>query len=267
MPLAALCWCAYAWRCLFLCFIDFLTESLSIEHRMLELSTDKIQVCSFGDGCKLRAEMARKNMYVRSTAEDRPAKMFRTDNGPVPSHSPTPGGPPPGADRNTDNPPCDTLFIGNLSQRTTEADVEAYFRNLMGDRFAACKLSRSGTNRVSAFVQFVDVATAEEVHASQQGVEMPGSDRGPMRIQFSKNALGEFGKRRREEAAAAAAAASGSPGGPGHNPMDQHLQTLNHAAAQGGMPGNGPMNAPMNNTMPVVNLEPGAQVMAMSGAC
>lgn len=183
--------------------------------------------------------MARKNMYVRSgVGEERPAKSFRTEAGSVPGHTPAPGQPSPGSDRNTDNPPCDTLFIGNLSQRMTEGDVEAYFRSLMGDRFAACKLSRSGTNRVSAFVQFVDIATAEEVHASQQGVELPGSDRGPMRIQFSKNALGEFGKRRREEAAAAAAAAaaaSGSPDGSGYNPVDQHLQPANNAAAPEGL--------------------------------
>lgn len=173
--------------------------------------------------------MARKNMYVRSGGEERPAKSFRTETGAVPSQSPASGHPSPGSDRNTDNPPCDTLFIGNLSQRMTEGDVENYFKNLMGDRFAACKLSRSGTNRVSAFVQFVDIATAEEVHASQQGVELPGSDRGPMRIQFSKNALGEFGKRRREEAAAAAAAAaaaSGSPDGAACAPTDQQ-QPLN----------------------------------------
>lgn len=205
--------------------------------------------------------MARKNMYVRSGVEERPTKVFKTENGPVPSHSPTPGGAAAGPDRNTDNAPCDTLFIGNLSQRMTETDVEAYFRNLMGDRFAACKLSRSGTNRVSAFVQFVDIPTAEEVHASQQGVEMPGSERGPMRIQFSKNALGEFGKRRREEAAAAAAAAaaSGNPDGSGFNPVDQHLQALNDAAAQGGLPVAAPIDPA---ALPVVV---GAPVVAFTG--
>ena len=58
-----------------------------------------------------------------------------------------------------------------------------------------------------------------------QGKELPGSDRGPMRIQFSRNPLGEFaGKRRRDDAggyglpygagydAAAAAAGGVQPG-------------------------------------------------------
>lgn len=221
-------------------------------------------LCSFGDGCKLRAEMARKNMYVRSGTDERPAKVFRTDNGPVPAHSASPGGPSPGPDRNGDNPPCDTLFVGNLSPNMTEADVEAYFRNLMGDRFAACKLSRSVANRVSAFVQFVDIATAEEVHASQQGVEMPGSDRGPMRIQFSKNALGEFGKRRREAAAAAAAAAQagGSPTAAVQPPVDQQAQPVNTSPVPTGHPVTAPINPA---SVPVVTLEQGAPIVAIAG--
>ena len=170
--------------------------------------------------------MARKNMYFRGGGgggDERPPKSFRGADGgayaggPGAYSGPAPGGP----DRNSGNPPCNTLFVGNLTSAVSDLEIENYFRNLQGDAFVTCKVNRSNPNRVSAFVQFADITVAQEVHDSQQGKELPGSDRGPMRIQFSKNPLGEFSKRKREEMAAAAAAAGGA-GGPGPGPGPQY---------------------------------------------
>jgi hypothetical protein len=153
--------------------------------------------------------MARKNMYIRG-GDERPAKAYRSDTGPQTypsSYPPAAGAPAYGGagglagDRNIDNPPCNTLFIGNLTPAVSDNEIESYFHSLKGDGFVTCKVNRSNPNRVSAFVQFAEIAIAQDVHDSQQGKELPGSDRGPMRIQFSKNPLGEFSKRRREEAA------------------------------------------------------------------
>lgn len=195
---------------------------------MAALGPDRAAYCSFGDGCYLRAEMARKNMYVR---EDRPAKVFRTEAPPPQG----PGGSPyTSVDRNSDNPPCDTLFVGNLPPHVSEEEIEGFFRNSIGNHFAACKVNRNASGRVSAFVQFVDIEAAKDAHATLQGKELPGSDRGPMRIQFSKNALG---KRRREEAGGPPAGGGGGPAygaqDPGFDPVDQQLQQLQNVANAG----------------------------------
>ena len=187
----------------------------------------------YEEGAKLRCEMARKNMYVRT--DDRPTKAYRPEGG-------TPygtaygsgagaGGGSAGVDRNVDNPPCNTLFIGNLSPAVSDEAIENYFRNVKGDGFVQCKVNRSNPSRVSAFVQFAEIPIAQEVHASEQGKELPGSDRGPMRIQFSKNPLGEFGKRRREEEA------YGGGYGGGSNPGEAPPPTAAYAAPPAGADG------------------------------
>ena len=73
-----------------------------------------------------------------------------------------------GGDRNAENAPCNTLFIGNLSPAVGDTEIENYFRNLKGDAFVTCKVNRSNPSRVSAFVQFADIEAATEVHTSQQ---------------------------------------------------------------------------------------------------
>jgi hypothetical protein len=192
-----------------------------------------LRPCRFDTGTFLRAEMARKNMYIRSDSE-RPTKTFRSDAGAAAPYT-GPAGPGGFQDRNQTNPPCNTLFIGNLSPAIDDPAIESYFRNIKGDAFVTCKVNRSNPARVSAFVQFTDVAAASEVHDTQQGKEMPGSDRGPMRIQYSRNPLGEFGKRRREEA--------GYPGPDMPSPGGSYGQAGGAAAPQA-------MGAPTSAYMP-----------------
>jgi len=49
---------------------------------------------------------------------------------------------------------------------------------------------------ISAFIEFTDVGAAAACHQAQQGLILASSDRGPIRVQFSKNPFG----RKREPA-------------------------------------------------------------------
>ncbi|EIE26934.1 hypothetical protein COCSUDRAFT_12206, partial [Coccomyxa subellipsoidea C-169] len=160
----------------------------------------------FDDGAILRCEMARKNMYIKDDAAA--AKRGRMEYSPYPAApSPAPSGgayyaPAPASapvqpprsyvpvNNTKDNPPCNTLFIGNLSENTNEDELRGLFVGQPG--FRQLKLVR-GARSVTCFVEFSDVASAMGVHQSQQGAVLSTSDRGGIRIQYSKN---PFGKKR-----------------------------------------------------------------------
>jgi hypothetical protein len=141
----------------------------------------------FDDVSILRAEMARKNMYLK---EDGPTtKRPRTEFGDAPPAAPAPvGGPKPFAPAPThDNPPCNTLFVANLNDSVMEPDLENVFMHLPG--FRLVKIVR-GPRSVSGFVDFMDIPSAMSAHQSQQGAAFPFTNPGGMRIQYAKNPLG-----------------------------------------------------------------------------
>lgn len=86
-----------------------------------------------------------------------------------------------------DNPPCNTLFIGNLGESTSEAELRGLFSGQPG--FRQMKVLRQGRSTV-CFIEFLDVSSAMAVHNNLQGALLASSDRGGMRIQFSKNPYG-----------------------------------------------------------------------------
>lgn len=86
-----------------------------------------------------------------------------------------------------DNPPCNTLFIGNLGENTNEAELRGVFASQPG--FRQMKVLRQGKNTV-CFVEMQDVPSAMNVHSALQGAVLSTSDRGGMRIQYSKNPFG-----------------------------------------------------------------------------
>jgi len=217
---------------------------------------DAVQNLCFDDAAVLRAEMARKNMYFKD-ADNGAAKRPRHVPSATPGYEqyyPGYGGyPPPAAahastfqqvSNTKDNPPCNTLFIGNLGDNTSEAELRAMFCHMPG--FTQLKMVRNHRS-TTCFVEFGDVASAMMVHQQQQGAILQSSDRGGIRIQYSKN---PFGKKRdatgqllslksgepvleppmhaAEQAAAAAAAGmgpgAGDPAAAGGPPKhDQHL--------------------------------------------
>ncbi|KAG2428385.1 hypothetical protein HYH02_014401 [Chlamydomonas schloesseri] len=87
-----------------------------------------------------------------------------------------------------DNPPCNTLFIGNLGDTVDEGELTALFACQPG--YKQLKLLRH-PRQVSCFVEFADVNSAAAVHSALQGALLTSSDRGPIRIQYSKNPYGK----------------------------------------------------------------------------
>eukprot|EP00897_Mesotaenium_endlicherianum_P003737 jgi/Mesen1/3391/ME000192S02556 len=88
---------------------------------------------------------------------------------------------------NKDNPPCNTLFIGNLGESTSEAEVRSLFSSQPG--FRQMKVLRQNHGTV-CFIELADVSSAIAIHAKLQGAVLTSSDRGGMRIQYSKNPFG-----------------------------------------------------------------------------
>eukprot|EP00271_Cylindrocystis_brebissonii_P011510 TRINITY_DN29350_c0_g1_i1.p1 TRINITY_DN29350_c0_g1~~TRINITY_DN29350_c0_g1_i1.p1 ORF type:complete len:398 (+),score=66.41 TRINITY_DN29350_c0_g1_i1:137-1195(+) len=86
-----------------------------------------------------------------------------------------------------DNPPCNTLFIGNLGENTSEAELRGLFAGHRGYR--QMKVLPQGKTKV-CFVEMQDIPTAQAVHAAMQGLMLTTSDRGAIRVQFSKNPFG-----------------------------------------------------------------------------
>eukprot|EP01024_Parvocaulis_polyphysoides_P061833 TRINITY_DN6903_c0_g1_i11.p1 TRINITY_DN6903_c0_g1~~TRINITY_DN6903_c0_g1_i11.p1 ORF type:complete len:374 (+),score=27.83 TRINITY_DN6903_c0_g1_i11:2-1123(+) len=174
-------------------------------------SVESISQLVFDENHVLRCEMARKNMYVKEETVETSASRQSGFGTYPPPHSapdfvlqssgqgmgiglaaPVPAPVRPqgyGQVTNTrDNPPCNTLFVGNLSDTVDENDLKFLFSTQPGFRQMKLVRSDKGTN---CFVEFADDRSATVVHHQQQGAILATSDRGPIRIQFSKNPFGQ----------------------------------------------------------------------------
>eukprot|EP01025_Chloroclados_australasicus_P065850 TRINITY_DN8985_c0_g2_i1.p1 TRINITY_DN8985_c0_g2~~TRINITY_DN8985_c0_g2_i1.p1 ORF type:complete len:360 (+),score=40.43 TRINITY_DN8985_c0_g2_i1:316-1395(+) len=188
-------------------------------------SVDNISQLVFDENHVLRCEMAHKNMYVKEEALNPmvkkqrfvpalgdpqlglmeqqvgypgdfslPMQLTSASSMGLAAPVPAPVRPAYGQVTNMrDNPPCNTLFVGNLSDNVDENDLRSLFQAQPG--FRQMKLVH-GDKGINCFVEFVDEQTATMVHRQQQGAILPSSDRGPIRIQFSKN---PFGKKRERD--------------------------------------------------------------------
>lgn len=85
------------------------------------------------------------------------------------------------------NPPCNTLFIGNLTDGVDEQELRDVFGSQPG--FQQLKLAQTKKG-ISAFIEFDNIESAIECHKSKQGIVLKSSERGPIRVQFSKNPFG-----------------------------------------------------------------------------
>nr|ADE77187.1 unknown [Picea sitchensis] len=86
-----------------------------------------------------------------------------------------------------DNPPCNTLFIGNLGENTNETELRGLFSGQPG--FRQMKVLRQERSTV-CFIEYEDLHSAAAVHNNLQGAVLSSSERGGMRIQYSKNPFG-----------------------------------------------------------------------------
>lgn len=74
-----------------------------------------------------------------------------------------------------DNPPCNTLFVGNLGDTVNEPELRQLFGTLAG--FRQLKLIR-GARSVTCFVEFADLPSAMACHQNQQVHSMRWSLKG-----------------------------------------------------------------------------------------
>jgi RNA recognition motif-containing protein len=88
------------------------------------------------------------------------------------------------------NPPCPTLFIGNVSDAATEEDLIEAFSGL--DGYVRCRMGPQEltARRRVAFVDFKNTQYSTMAMAQMQGVHLPfeGSraERKPIRIEYAK---------------------------------------------------------------------------------
>lgn len=114
---------------------------------------------------------------------------------------------PPPANPADQNPPCNTLYVGNLPPDATEQELRALFSTQKGFKRLSFRtknqaLSASGQSSghnhgPMCFVEFEDVALATRALADLYGRTLPRSGpsngKGGIRLSFSKNPLGVRG--------------------------------------------------------------------------
>ncbi|KAG5237957.1 U1 small nuclear ribonucleoprotein [Salix suchowensis] len=106
-----------------------------------------------------------------------------------------------------DNPPCNTLFIGNLGENINEDELRGLFSVQPG--FKQMKVLRQERHTV-CFIEFEDLNSATNVHHTLQGAVIPSSGSVGMRIQYPFR-FNPFGKRKDGIHHVASPSANGAP--------------------------------------------------------
>lgn len=119
---------------------------------------------------------------------------------------------PPPANPADQNPPCNTLYVGNLPPDATEQELRQLFGGQKGFRRLSFrnKNNNNSGHGPMCFVEFEDVAHATRALAELYGSQLPRpvgthNNKGGIRLSFSKNPLGVRGPNSRR---------SGSSGSP-----------------------------------------------------
>lgn len=85
------------------------------------------------------------------------------------------------------NPPCNTVYVGNLPLSTSEDELKVIFSQQRGYRRLCF---RTKSNGPMCFVEFEDIGYATNAIHSLQGYMLSNSIKGGIRLSFSKNPLG-----------------------------------------------------------------------------
>ncbi|MCJ1307969.1 cell cycle RNA binding protein whi3 [Agyrium rufum] len=85
------------------------------------------------------------------------------------------------------NPPCNTLYVGNLPIDTSEDELKALFSKQRGYRRLCFRTKQNGP---MCFVEFEDVSFATKALNELYGYPLHNSVKGGIRLSFSKNPLG-----------------------------------------------------------------------------
>lgn len=93
----------------------------------------------------------------------------------------------PAANPADQNPPCNTLYVGNLPMNTSEDELKLLFSRQRGYKRLCF---RTKSNGPMCFVEFEDVAYATRALTELYGRGLSNSVKGGIRLSFSKNPLG-----------------------------------------------------------------------------
>ncbi|KAK3940569.1 hypothetical protein QBC46DRAFT_123110 [Diplogelasinospora grovesii] len=85
------------------------------------------------------------------------------------------------------NPPCNTLYVGNLPLDTSEEELKAMFSKQRGYKRLCFRTKQNGP---MCFVEFEDVSFATKALHELYGYPLHNSVKGGIRLSFSKNPLG-----------------------------------------------------------------------------
>ncbi|KAG0284011.1 hypothetical protein BGZ96_011629 [Linnemannia gamsii] len=85
------------------------------------------------------------------------------------------------------NPPCNTLYVGNLPMNTSEDELRTLFSRCVGYRRLCF---RTKSNGPMCFVEFENVECATQALNDLYGNPLSNSIKGGIRLSFSKNPLG-----------------------------------------------------------------------------
>lgn len=85
------------------------------------------------------------------------------------------------------NPPCNTLYVGNLPQDTAEDELKLLFSKQRGYKRLCFRVKQQGP---MCFVEFEDVSFATKTLHELYGHMLSNSVKGGIRLSFSKNPLG-----------------------------------------------------------------------------
>jgi hypothetical protein len=85
------------------------------------------------------------------------------------------------------NPPCNTLYVGNLPVDTSEDELKAVFSKQRGYKRLCFRTKQNGP---MCFVEFEDVSFATKALHELYGHPLHNSVKGGIRLSFSKNPLG-----------------------------------------------------------------------------
>ncbi|KAJ5104885.1 hypothetical protein NUU61_002232 [Penicillium alfredii] len=93
----------------------------------------------------------------------------------------------PAANPNDLNPPCNTLYVGNLPPDTSEEELKALFSKQRGYKRLCFRNKQNGP---MCFVEFDEVAMASKALNELYGYKLSNSVKTGIRLSFSKNPLG-----------------------------------------------------------------------------
>jgi hypothetical protein len=85
------------------------------------------------------------------------------------------------------NPPCNTLYVGNLPVDTSEDELKQVFSKERGYKRLCFRTKQNGP---MCFVEFDDITCATRTLNNLYGVMLSNSTKGGIRLSFSKNPLG-----------------------------------------------------------------------------